>query len=616
VDIPSENAWSVYVGSLANATSPGTSLYALAKQMCQEFATCPTGKEISQVNLQLSLDWVELKLISQIETGDGSLCPETQDRAKNIIKLMKIPMIQYLIRSIFLLDQARTANDASLSSQHWVEAWSVASALLPEISFCSASLAQSIRSNLALYNSVPLLDAPSTLVEGLVQAYSCLGLNCAKIGGFQGRFPCQDPIPVLYLSLASFPFSFPSRSLQSLSQIDLDIRIFNQLLDQNNFDGAISLYTTGSSSFIDPATNTKRSLSSLSKQADLKVFTQFYASPTPMDDFLLQALKGLSAFGKQQAFQRESSRVGAVALTIWPTVLRKLQEGYQSCVNGTQNESLVLIDEAWSYFTGSSLFSASTGYSLYSLNEQLCSEFGTCPQTVSYANDQTLALMNSLQTAAKRLDCTRYEDVKSDVEAQSMIPLIQGLIKHSYELKQSSNASSWAKGWTFAYALLPYLDQCDSSAATLVKQNFDLSNENPMISGFDLVSTTIYKTLPCLQLTCENIGSINEASFKNCQTVTRSFDRYLDGVTIASVICSVIFVVFVVFVIIRARRTSRKPEFVGDIQMMEARISTSSRTLGEAVGSQRIFQHDSGLCYSSKDYPKMKNDRDSLSSGV
>ena len=96
--------------------------------------------------------------------------------------------------------------------------------------------------------------------------------------------------------------------------------------------------------------------------------------------------------------------------------------------------------------------------------------------------------------------------------AQMTIPLVQGLLYHTYELdvrqqQQANNQAMKLEAATFAAALLPRIHQCNPGNADSIYHNTKLTVEGSYPS-FHVVKGALERQYDCLGITCEHVGGI------------------------------------------------------------------------------------------------------------
>lgn len=153
-----DEAWAFYVGSVEgiDGLAEGYLLWDLAEKICPQFGTCgpsdgAIANEKATAIAKAGLD----KMLSGDCTGLAA------ERDMFIIQ-MTIPLIQGLVRNLYLADPAvnggTCANGACDYDKAWAEGWGFTAAILPQIDRCSPVVARLLVDNLDVGAAVPMQD--------------------------------------------------------------------------------------------------------------------------------------------------------------------------------------------------------------------------------------------------------------------------------------------------------------------------------------------------------------------------------------------------------------------------------------------------------------------------
>jgi hypothetical protein len=142
-------------------------------------------------------------------------------------------------------------------------------------------------------------------------------------------------------------------------------------------------------------------------------------------------------------------------------------------------------DEAVAFYTGSTTLSGTDiGVFQYGLAEKRCSEFNTCGSDSSAVNEKVLGLFALGRDMVPSFQCSAMESVKESLVKQSTIPLVQGVIKYLYLADTRNTEKEKAELWSFAAAILPFVNHYSPSAAATLRTNAYILNPNVVPSGF------------------------------------------------------------------------------------------------------------------------------------
>lgn len=180
-----DEAWAFYAGSLegSDGSGKGYLLWDLAEKRCPQFRTCgPSGDAIANEKATGIAKAGLEKMLSGDCTGLAA------ERDKLIIQ-MTIPLIQGLVRYLYLADPAvnggTCANGACDYDKAWAEGWAFAAAILPQIDHCSPVVARLLVDNLDVNVAAPMHDGYKFVKAQLEKTYSCMGVKCADVGEYQ-----------------------------------------------------------------------------------------------------------------------------------------------------------------------------------------------------------------------------------------------------------------------------------------------------------------------------------------------------------------------------------------------------------------------------------------------
>ena len=204
---------------------------------------------------------------------------------------------------------------------------------------------------------------------------------------------------------------------------------------------------------------------------------------------------------------------------IWMYALHKFEEAAGDCLSMSDSmlwpeSDFVGLEEAWAYYAGSlvekdAYVISSPGIMLFALAEERAADFDT------YISGGYAAQNNgALQWLDAARECPCYtcsgDPVTCEPEAwlsgvpchfegfrtQLTIPLVQSVLKYAWLADPANGASgdcdgaesqdaaavsddcarSWARGWAFAAAVLPQVDNCDAAVTSGAKLEFPLAS--------------------------------------------------------------------------------------------------------------------------------------------
>lgn len=189
-----DEAVAFYSGSLEGETgsSDGKLLYRLAEKRCQNFKTCGLTGDSLEGTSKVNYDIFDQFALGQSRIVRGS-CPDVREVVQRITALMAVPLIQGTLRYAYKVDRLQGAEKEK------AEGAVFAAAVLPRLSACSASDAETVFNNMKVGASSTDFLAVKAAFEN---NYECLENSCADVGGlydssvndyYEDAGPCTDP---------------------------------------------------------------------------------------------------------------------------------------------------------------------------------------------------------------------------------------------------------------------------------------------------------------------------------------------------------------------------------------------------------------------------------------
>jgi hypothetical protein len=185
---------------------------------------------------------------------------------------------------------------------------------------------------------------------------------------------------------------------------------------------------------------------------------------------------------------------------------------------GIERPGLHAWDRAVAYYTGSLATNSGTlskGNLLYSLANEECTQFKTCSLSGTSTDGESLVnieIFDNLRGGQRMImdrDCDGVKDLKDSIVALMTIPLIQGTLRYAHLLADEDEY--WepygAEAAAFASSLLPLMHQCDPNSAQVIYDNLKVQ-DYPNVD-FYAVKRALEKNYPCLQVSCKQVGGIN-----------------------------------------------------------------------------------------------------------
>ena len=206
-----DDAWAYYAGSQESGSGTGVQLFSVSVSLSTVFDDLehPSRKPVNVLIL-------ESFNAAQAAIGAGK-CPEAQAHIRRIVSLLKVILIQGVIRSAFAADPKVAAPGATRAAARvlstgartaaTVEGWVYASALLPHLAECDGAAAARLRANME-YGVVPYVpDGHVAVASFLRKNYDCLLVDCADVAGYIDNNKTSSYVPGLETCSRTDPFS-------------------------------------------------------------------------------------------------------------------------------------------------------------------------------------------------------------------------------------------------------------------------------------------------------------------------------------------------------------------------------------------------------------------------
>eukprot|EP00977_Amphora_coffeiformis_P013585 scaffold3591_cov159-Amphora_coffeaeformis.AAC.8 len=179
----------LYCGSIEgqDGTGEGVFQYALAQRRSAEFGVNNPGTTTNDRLMGMFQDYQDLLL-------QGS-CAEIELRKKSIISLLKVPLVQSVLRFAYIRDSV-PAFDVDDSPKAEAFGATYAAVVLPLVHKCHRADANTIYENLRMGSEDSAVSF-HRVKEALENNYECMGISCDDIGGIwtdegfaEGAGPC------------------------------------------------------------------------------------------------------------------------------------------------------------------------------------------------------------------------------------------------------------------------------------------------------------------------------------------------------------------------------------------------------------------------------------------
>ena len=168
-------------------------------------------------------------------------------------------------------------------------------------------------------------------------------------------------------------------------------------------------------------------------------------------------------------------------------------------------------DKAVAFYMGSEAKQqGDSGYSLYTLAQKRCPDFGTC---LDAGSESGVAKLNSdifshFRSGTQSLlmgNCVTTRFFVERISELMAVPLVQGTLRYAHSSDRSEKSE--AEGATFAAAVLPLLNACSKEDAAIVYFNMR-AGRGGTPADFKAVKDAFERHYECLGIECSDVGGL------------------------------------------------------------------------------------------------------------
>jgi hypothetical protein len=472
-----------FVGSIASlpstrASGDGFLLYSLGVEECSKFKTCDTTGE---ANSNYSI----FKLLNKIQGHLKKLeCGEVQSLLdSSVLPLLQVPSLQGI------LDHS---NYASNPKNTFAAGYALANSVLPIVNESNASSAEKISE---LFGSPfePINSVNKTLevYQAVRDVLPSMNINCNEVD----------------LSLChphSSEYRLPSY-VTSHASIGYDIAHIKIAIGEDQVNEARGVYSNGLNSVMSSQADL-RSLQSLSTEAtaemlDEPLFNLFlYSHPSRDVSYADKYVDEAFETSADDSLVAET----IVVFNVWMYATHNLYKTLESCESDSPIISKILhdMDVAAAYWIGDADITKKghDGNLLYALNKDLDEHF----ENLQDSNKNMVKLFAKAKYHVFTQGCSHSSNkfeilysLVSKIITEMKIPLVKGLI-HSLKSNDKDRVLLYSR------AVMPMLAVCNPSDYEILHDKLLNQEYNP--KDADFLVDFIYEVLPCLGLSCDQVG--------------------------------------------------------------------------------------------------------------
>jgi len=267
-------------------------------------------------------------------------------------------------------------------------------------------------------------------------------------------------------------------------------------------------------------------------------FTDYYGTNKYADEFIQAAfdkadtsfINGNAEFSKfQQHGTDRFISLATLTMNSWMHVIIKMMDAVELCKIRDDGEKQVSEvpnwDNAVATYRGMGGAAGGAQGQLYHLANEYCQKFGTCldgvgnTEGISKVNEQVYIHFNSGKQDLLDGNCANAESAAEQAAAVMIIPLIQGLLFHAYELDQFNEDREIVQGEAaaFLHSVLPLVSSCSEGNGVLVYDQIKVGNGAE--ADFGVIKSLLEGLYSCLKISCEDIGGIVDLADKTTYQV-------------------------------------------------------------------------------------------------
>ena len=491
-------AIAMYVGSADSqqkSWEQGFSLYGLANSQCPQFGSCSESREaLSGGSLLSSYDVVRKHLVEQT-CADAELMLEQE-----ILPLLQAPLIQATISGALFEESSQTPSKDGYSS-----GYVYSKAILPIVENASSESASLISDIFqSPIGSITSEKGTEQIIDAFQSAIPDMMVQCNLLGKIQNTALCHEyelPVQVLVYT-----------------KLGLDVKEMYEALNNGQIESARGIYEDGKNAAPITPDGKALSLQNLSTTETLSMrnkplFNLFvYTASKRLPNDSSESFNTYADVFVQEtlASQSESSKAlaaeAAVALNVWMHTTHLAYEAFVQCAAGRATDDILeFIDIAAAHWIGDAVIGSDTevGHLLYALANEMSQHFEISSGNVVGVNNQMLALFAEAKHQA--MDCQNKSSTAAELHntvttmtQQMTIPLVQALL-HALIMEDEERVK------LYSYAILPMLATCNSNDYKFFLDTFSAEGYDTRMT--QTISDRVYSILPCLRLTCDDVGS-------------------------------------------------------------------------------------------------------------
>ncbi len=282
-------------------------------------------------------------------------------------------------------------------------------------------------------------------------------------------------------------------------------------------------------------------------------------------------------------------------------VISRMERSIDECTDmgNPPDDALIFWDNAVAFYTGSQI-NDENGVFLFHLADSRCLSASTCGEDgndndgTAWVNFQVLRNFEAGQQHILERNCAATRKNKEEIVRLMTIPLIQGSLHRTRMLEDEEDNYERHAGEAAVYAasVLPFIHACSPDDAKIIHANLKASTSENGVD-FEDVRNAFARNLPCLGITCDEIGDVleldsNEGAClraKSSMTATNGLEVESSNHTSAVILYSFLTIaaIAICYLAYKTSTNNRK-------QSIEKEITFRRSVSGSRLGDDRKFK--------------------------
>jgi hypothetical protein len=325
----------------------------------------------------------------------------------------------------------------------------------------------------------------------------------------------------------------PQTDVRETARLELDVLEIGIYTRTQAYKNALDVYWHGHNSYADESGWVLQSLQSLTGSNHLalvdlalvpqfKDYTDFLGTADYADNLITDILQQENDYALASRGQRAELVLRALQTMVsFMSVLANMHSASEHCNSNELDAAKFAWDKAVALYVGSITGLVAGGQNdgngnlLYSLANEVCSEFNTCEASgEAEANRRLLFHFAGGREAIAQQQCEQLtRQIEKEIFPTLVIPLIQGTLKFAMDYENTSirEADSVGTAHMIAKAVIPLINPVNATSASTLDQEFgSFRTTSPGTADAAIFEAFAY-ALRGLKMSCEDLGTSRTA---------------------------------------------------------------------------------------------------------